>query len=64
MLLVIICLSQSNDRANDDRCTEGRHSLLEKALALPRSMQTPEGTDNDGVEHLLAMALEALVANR
>jgi hypothetical protein len=33
---------------------------LEKALALLRSVQTLEGTDKDGVEHLLAMALEAL----
>ncbi len=37
---------------------------LKKALALPRSMQTPEGTDKDGVEHLPAMALDPLVANR
>jgi hypothetical protein len=33
---------------------------LEKALALLRSVQTLEGTDKDGVEHLLTMALEAL----
>jgi hypothetical protein len=33
---------------------------LEKALALLRSVQTLEGTDKDGVEHLLAMALENL----
>ena len=33
---------------------------LEKALALLRSVQTLDGTDKDGVEHLLAMALEAL----
>ena len=37
---------------------------LEKALALLRSVQTLEGTDKDGVEHLLAMALEALRANK
>jgi hypothetical protein len=33
---------------------------LEKALALLRSVQTLEGTDKDGVEHLLELALEAL----
>ena len=37
---------------------------LEKALALLRSVQTREGTDKDGVEHLLEMALEALRANK
>ena len=37
---------------------------LEKALALLRSVQTLEGTDKDGVEHLLAMALEALRADK
>jgi hypothetical protein len=33
---------------------------LEKALSLLRSVNTLEGTDKDSVEHLLAMALEAL----
>jgi uncharacterized protein YutE (UPF0331/DUF86 family) len=33
---------------------------LEKALRLLRSVQTLEGTDKDGVEHLLEMALENL----
>jgi hypothetical protein len=37
---------------------------LEKALALLRSVQTLEGTDKDGVEHLLAIALEALLADK
>ena len=30
----------------------------EKVLTLLRSVQTLEGTDKDGVEHLLEMALE------
>ena len=38
--------------------------FLEKALSLLRSVQTLEGTDRDGVEHLLAMALEALRAQK
>jgi hypothetical protein len=33
---------------------------IEKALALMRSVQTLEGTDKDGVEHLLGMAVENL----
>jgi uncharacterized protein YutE (UPF0331/DUF86 family) len=33
---------------------------IEKALALLRSVQTLEGTDKDGVEHLLEMAVENL----
>ncbi len=33
---------------------------IEKILALLRSVQTLEGTDKDGVEHLLEMALENL----
>jgi hypothetical protein len=33
---------------------------IEKALALLRSMHTLEGTDKDGVKHLLAMATENL----
>jgi hypothetical protein len=37
---------------------------LEKALALLRSVQTLEGTDKDGVEHLLGMALENLRADK
>ena len=36
---------------------------LEKALALLHSVQTLEGTDKDGVEHLLEIALEAVRAN-
>ncbi len=33
---------------------------IEKALALMRSVQSLEGTDKDGVEHLLEMAVENL----
>ncbi len=33
---------------------------IEKALTLLRSVQTLEGTDKDGVEHLLEMAVENL----
>ena len=33
---------------------------IEKVLALLRSVQTLEGTDKDGVEHLLEMAVESL----
>jgi len=33
---------------------------IEKVLALLRSMQTLEGTDKDGVEHLLELAIENL----
>jgi len=33
---------------------------IEKVLALLRSVQTLEGTDKDGVEHLLEMAVEKL----
>jgi hypothetical protein len=33
---------------------------IEKVLALIRSVQTLEGTDKDGVEHLLEMAVENL----
>jgi uncharacterized protein YutE (UPF0331/DUF86 family) len=33
---------------------------IEKALALIRSVQALEGTDKDGVEHLLEMAVENL----
>ena len=33
---------------------------IEKVLALLRSVQTLEGTDIDGVEHLLVMAIENL----
>ena len=33
---------------------------IEKVLALLRSVQTLEGTDKDGVEHLLEMAVENL----
>jgi uncharacterized protein YutE (UPF0331/DUF86 family) len=35
------------------------HSI-EKVLTLLRSVQTLEGTDKDGVEHLLEMAVENL----
>jgi len=37
---------------------------LEKALKLLHSVRTLEGTDKDGVEHLLEMALEALRADK
>jgi hypothetical protein len=33
---------------------------IEKALALMQSVQTLEGTDKDGVEHLLGRAVENL----
>ena len=33
---------------------------IEKALALMHSVQSLEGTDKDGVEHLLEMAVENL----
>jgi hypothetical protein len=33
---------------------------IEKVLALLRSVQTLKGTDKDGVEHLLEMAVENL----
>ncbi len=33
---------------------------VEKVVALLRSVQTLEGTDKDGVQHLLEMALENL----
>ena len=33
---------------------------IEKVLALLRSVQTLEGTDKDGVEHLLEMVVEKL----
>jgi hypothetical protein len=37
---------------------------LEKAFALLRSVHRLEGTDKDGVEHLLAIALEQLRVNQ
>jgi hypothetical protein len=33
---------------------------IEKVLALLRTVQALEGTDKDGVEHLLEMAIEKL----
>jgi hypothetical protein len=33
---------------------------IEKALTLLRSVPTLEGTDKDGVEHLLQVALDGL----
>ena len=33
---------------------------LEKVLALIRSVKTLEGTDKDGVEHILQMAVDNL----
>jgi len=33
---------------------------IEKVLALLRSVKTLEGTDKDGVEHLLQMAVDSL----
>jgi uncharacterized protein YutE (UPF0331/DUF86 family) len=33
---------------------------IEKVLTLIRSVQSLEGTDKDGVEHLLEMAIENL----
>lgn len=35
-------------------------AAIERILALLRSVQTLEGTDKDGVEHLLEMAIENL----
>jgi uncharacterized protein YheU (UPF0270 family) len=44
--------------------TESNHEAallaVEKVLTLLRSVQTLEGTDKDGVEHLLEMAVESL----
>jgi hypoxanthine-DNA glycosylase len=40
--------------------TEAAIRAIEKALALIHSVQTLEGTDKDGVEHLLEMAVENL----
>ena len=36
---------------------------IERALALLQSLHTLEGTDKDGVEHLLELAVENLRAN-
>jgi hypothetical protein len=50
-----------------DKMTEAQKTAirsLEKALTLLRSVQTLEGTDKDGVEHLLTMALENLRADK
>ena len=33
---------------------------IEKVLALLRSVKTLEGTDKDGVEHILQMAVDSL----
>ena len=33
---------------------------IEKVLALLRSMKTLEGTDKEGVEHILQMAVDSL----
>lgn len=55
------------DPVNTAPMTEAQKTAirsLEKAPALLRSVQTLEGTDKDGVEHLLEMALEALRANK
>jgi hypothetical protein len=35
---------------------------IEKVLTLLRSVQTLEGTDKDGVEHLLGMAVENVIS--
>ena len=51
---------------NTAKMTEAQKTAirsLEKALALLHSVQTLEGTDKDGVEHLLEIALEAVRAN-
>ena len=43
--------------------TKSNHQALvaiEKVLTLLRSVQTLEGTDKDGVEHLLEMAVKNL----
>ena len=48
---------------NTAKMTEAQKTAirsLEKALALLHSIQTLEGTDKDGKEHLLEMALETL----
>jgi len=37
---------------------------IERVLALIQSVQTLEGTDKDGVEHLLRMAVENLKAGQ
>jgi hypothetical protein len=59
----ISLLGAGNTRMDTGKMTEAQKTAirsLEKALALLRSVQTLEGTDKDGVEHLLTMALEAL----
>ncbi len=40
--------------------SESNQESIERALALMHSVQTLEGTDKDGVEHLLEMAVENL----
>jgi|GEM_PF-2685100 hypothetical protein len=40
--------------------TQSALLAIEKVLTLLRSVQTLEGTDKDGVEHLLEMAAENL----
>ena len=52
---------------NAPKMTEAQKTAirsLEKAIALLRSVQTLEGTDKDGVEHLLEIALENLRATK
>ncbi len=55
------------DPMNTTTMTEAQQTALrslEKALALLCSVQTLEGTDKDGVEHLLEIALQNLRANK
>jgi len=52
---------------NAPKMTEAQQTAVrsvEKSLKLRRSVQTLEGTDKDGVEHLLEMALENLQATK
>jgi hypothetical protein len=59
-------IGAGNTRMDTPKMTEVQKTAirsLEKALALLRSVQTLEGTDKDGVEHLLELALENLRAN-
>jgi hypothetical protein len=48
------------DTAKMTEAQETAVRSLEKALKLLHSVPTLEGTDKDGVEHLLEMALESL----
>ena len=56
--------NQHRETSTDSTMPKSNHQAallaIEKVLALLRSVQTLEGTDKDGVEHLLEMAVENL----